>query len=144
MGGRAIVATMSHAWARVVGFVLFACGCSSENGATELPCVEAKLDCAPVVSPPTFDKLYANVFKPQCAAAGCHGAAVRGGLDMQTEDVAHRALAARAKAEPIGCSTLLKRIEAKDANLRMPPGSMPLSEPQLCAVRQWVANGAQR
>jgi hypothetical protein len=109
-------------------------------------CVTARLDCQPIVSPPTFDALYANIFKTSCAAGtgSCHGSARAGGLDMETVDAAYAGLSARSQPSDVGCSLLLKRVESTKSSYRMPPGSAPLSEPQLCAIRQWIANGAKR
>ena len=42
-----------------------------------------------------------------------------------------------------GCSPLLQRLHSDDTALQMPPGT-PLSEPELCAVVRWVAEGGLR
>lgn len=120
-------------------------GCSSSEPAEALPCVEVTTACQPIVNPPTFDALYSNVFSKSCAVtSGCHGPAFAGGLDMRTADAAHAGLSKRVKPESLGCSLLLQRVESSNENVRMPPGPNPLTEPQRCAIRQWVANGAQR
>jgi hypothetical protein len=41
------------------------------------------------------------------------------------------------------CSLLMKRLESKDLDFVMPARS-PLDEMELCAIRQWIANGAER
>lgn len=128
----------------VVALVLTG-GCSSTEDPAPLPCVEVTTQCMPIVSPPTFDALYTNIFSGGCATTGrCHGPAVAGGLDMRTADAAYAGLSKRVKPESLGCSLLVQRVESNDMNIRMPPGQMPLSEPQRCAIRQWIANGAQR
>ena len=118
--------------------------CSSSEDPPSVACVEVNLDCKPLVSPPTFEAVYTNILKPTCAAGNgpCHNAGA-GGLDMATIDVAFSSLASRVDPSNVGCSTLAKRLETKDSAYRMPPGAT-LSEPQLCAVRQWMANGAAR
>jgi hypothetical protein len=116
---------------------------SAQDGAA---CVDVKLDCMPIVSPPTFSAIYANIFSPSCAlgTGSCHGPAVSAGLDMRTEDSAYQGLSTRSRPDSVGCSLVLRRVESTDESFRMPPGPTPLSEPQRCAIRQWIANGAHR
>lgn len=127
-------------------FLLVPSCAPSNDSDEEQPCVAARLDCQPIVSPPTFDALYTNIFKGSCATGtgSCHGSARAGGLDMQTADSAYAGLSARSQPTDVGCSLLLKRVESTKSSFRMPPGSASLSEPQLCAIRQWIANGAKR
>lgn len=126
--------------------LVVAAGCSSSDEDDTNKCVDVSLDCQPIVSPPTFDAIYANVFKPSCATGTgkCHGAAASKGLDMQTVDSAFDGISKRVSPDNVGCSLVLKRVESQNASFRMPPGNTPLSEPQRCAIRQWIANGAQR
>lgn len=136
---------MSELGAWLTVGTLLVSGCSSTEEPAPLPCVEVSTSCQPIVNPPTFDALYTNVFSKTCATTGqCHGPAVAGGLDMRTADAAYAGLSKRVKPESLGCSLLLQRVESGDVNVRMPPGPNPLSEPQRCAIRQWIANGAQR
>jgi hypothetical protein len=39
---------------------------------------------------------------------------------------------------------LVERIEAKDQQVRMPPGPTPLSEAARCDIVQWISEGAAR
>lgn len=132
-----------RAAAGALGLVIALVGCSSPDEAGS-GCVDVSLACQPIVSPPTFDALYKNVFSPMCASAGCHGAGFSGGLDMRTVDSAFQGLSARSRPDAVGCSTLVRRVEASESTFRMPLGPTPLSEPQRCAIRQWIANGAKR
>ena len=120
--------------------------CSPDTGDDAVACVAAPLDCQPIVSPPTFDAIYANILRPSCASGTgrCHGGAAAAGLDMTTPESAHSGLSSRVKPDDIGCSLLLRRVESTESSFRMPPGPTPLSEPQRCAIRQWIANGATR
>lgn len=130
----------------VTVLALASAACSTDH-ASDADCVQASLDCRPIVSPPTFDALYANVLQPSCAAntGRCHGSAnFTGGVDMRTADSTYAALAARVQPDAVGCSLLVKRVASTDTTFRMPPGPTPLSEPQQCAIRLWIANGAKR
>lgn len=125
--------------------VVLACAaCAAPSEGEQTACVTMNLDCRPLVAPPTFDAIYTNILQPTCAAGGgpCHNSGA-GNLDMRSADVAYAALASRIDPSTIGCSTLARRLETTDEAFRMPPGSK-LSEPQLCAIRQWMAQGAMR
>jgi hypothetical protein len=125
----------------LVGLRAFgAIGC----GSSEDECVDARLDCKPIVSPPTFDSIYANVLSPSCVSPHCHGEGFAAGLDMRTVDQAFEGLSRRSRPDSVGCSVLVRRIESSDPEVRMPRGPTGLSEPQRCAIRQWIANGAHR
>jgi hypothetical protein len=63
---------------------------------------------------------------------------------METADVAFEGLSARVSPGDISCGALIQRLESSDPARRMPPGPTPLTEPQRCAIRQWIANGAER
>jgi hypothetical protein len=41
------------------------------------------------------------------------------------------------------CSLLMKRLESDDLDFVMPARN-PLDDDELCAIRHWIANGAQR
>jgi hypothetical protein len=123
-----------------------ACGEADGSSASSRACVDVSLECQPIVSPPTFDAIYANVLQPSCASGTgtCHGGAAAGGLDMSNVESAFQGLSRRARADAVGCSLVVQRLEASESSFRMPPGPTPLSEPQRCAVRQWIASGASR
>jgi hypothetical protein len=126
-----------------LGSAALAFACSSEP---DLPrCIEVSTECSSVVSPPTFDAIYDNVLRPSCATGtgSCHNRGA-GGLDMRSADAAFDGLKSRVTPGDPSCSVLNVRLEASDSSRRMPPGPTPLSEAQRCAVRQWIANGAER
>jgi hypothetical protein len=122
-----------------------ALSCSPDAPSEGEACVEVSAECNPIVSPPTFDAIYSNILHGSCAsgAGACHGRGA-GGLSMDTADAAFEGLSARLTPGDISCSPLVQRIESTDPVRRMPPGPTPLTEPQRCAIRQWIANGAER
>lgn len=100
------------------------------------------LSCAPLYEP-TFDNVYDVTIAQKCAVSGasCHGVAGnQGGLTLEGRDAAHAALSAETDAQ---CAPLVVRTHTSDAGTQMPPGA-PLSEAELCAIRQWVAAGTPR
>jgi hypothetical protein len=103
---------------------------------------EPDLGCAPLYEP-TFDNLYDNTIVSKCAVNGasCHAAAGnRGGLTLEGREVAHAGLAS---GDDVSCSPLVVRTHSSEDGTQMPPGA-PLAEPELCAIRQWVAAGMPR
>jgi len=113
-----------------------------------LPALE--LDCDPTFTP-TFDEIYDRELR-SCGANGslCHGAeGDHGGLTLADRDGAYDALLgigeehARVIPGDPECSILIQRLESTDANFVMPRGT-PLTPGKRCAIRQWVANGAER
>ena len=110
------------------------------------------LDCEPTY-PPTFQDFYEQRIVRTCGAAGsgvsCHGPEGRqGGLVLSDADGAYDALLGevdgRRRVIPGDpeCSELVRRIESEDPEVMMPPG-MRLSERERCAIRQWIAAGAE-
>jgi hypothetical protein len=109
-------------------------------------CLELETDCAPQYEP-TFDQVWANTLSPSCALSGCHGGGTAsGGLELGADaDTAHAALVDAGHVEPgdPGCSHLMAHLELDGGAEPMPPGA-PLDEAELCAIRQWIADGAAR
>jgi hypothetical protein len=125
-------------------------GCSSEpTPPPEPPCVTLNDNCAPLFDPPTYTKIYAEIFKPNCATAGtCHAPPMpQAGLSFQDSAEAYALLLGTMGGRPRvlpndpGCSILAKRLESKDPAYRMPPGG-GLSDAQLCDVVKWLVAGA--
>jgi len=123
---------------------------SSMNGGACL--AELELDCTPTY-PPTFDEIYARRLQRTCAANGglCHGPeGAQGGLGFADADAAYQALLGDRAGHPLvipgdpECSVLIQRLESEDPNFVMPSRGPRLSAGQRCAIRQWVANGAER
>lgn len=128
---------------------LGACGDDSGGNAC---LAELDLECNPRWPEPTFDAIYEGRIKDTCATGGanCHGAAGHmGGLTLEGADVAYDALLgigedhARVIPGDPECSLLMRRLESTEASFVMPPG-LQLSEGERCAIRQWIANGAER
>lgn len=126
------------------GAALLLAGC----GADEPGCAEVSAECAPLYEP-TFDNVFAMTLQPRCGVAGvaCHSRdGAQAGLIFEEVNESYDLLTSapgRVDPETLGCGTLLSRLAAADPARAMPP-SAPLSDPELCAVVQWVAMGAQR
>jgi hypothetical protein len=126
--------------------LMLVAGCSAQ-----LECVHPSASCQPLYDPPTFQALYDNILHPTCASGSgtCHTSDARmGGLVFEDEMSAYNLLLgmvdgrARVLPQNPGCSILLERLYASDPQLRMPPGSHPLSAPELCTFVQWITRGA--
>jgi hypothetical protein len=145
----------------VVGLSLATTSCNGDDDdddsddASQGACIDPlPLDCQPSFEPATYDEIFANVLRPSCGSSAtgtqCHGAAGKqGGLTLADRDDAYDALLAPDVGPPRvvpgapECSMLIQRLEADDPSVRMPLGTEPLDEGQRCAVRQWIANGAE-
>ena len=112
---------------------------------------EVVTDCD-VLYEPVYDQIFARTLLPTCGEEGtaCHAReGAQNGLVFADEDEAYGLLLgedgapARVLPEDPGCSLLLRRLESGDDDFVMPPGA-PLSEPERCAIRTWVAAGAPR
>jgi cytochrome c len=107
-------------------------------------CITVDTTCAPLY-PPTFDNVYAMTLQNTCGSqqASCHSAVgLEGGLSFQDPQHAYAALlAGRVMPGNPGCSLMIVRIDSPGASYQMPPGE-PLSEPERCALIQWVLAGA--
>jgi hypothetical protein len=104
-------------------------------------CVEVPATCTPQFEP-TFDALYTNTFTTCALSAPCHGSGSGTGLDLGPDaDSAWEALLAGDTVVPgePGCGEVSIRL----GEGTMPPGA-PLSEEEVCAVRAWIADGAER
>lgn len=127
---------------------IFAAACGPAPSAS---CVEG-LDtatCKPLYDP-TFDNVYSHTLAKTCALSGssCHAPeGGMGGLALDSADSAYEQLTSGKSPRVIGgdapCSLLVERIESEDEGTQMPPGS-PLSDPERCAIEQWIQNGAKR
>jgi hypothetical protein len=121
--------------------------CSSDGPA----CVSVTSDCSPLYAP-TFDEIFSRTLSPTCAqpGAGCHSSGgIQGGLYFATADSAYALLlgdstaAATVVPGDASCSVLVERLESNDPATLMPPGSK-LSDAEICAVVQWIQEGAKR
>src|SRR5262249_19996875 len=110
--------------------VLFvACGHPADPGPA---CVDLSVACRPLHDPPTYSVIYSTIFQPTCAAglSTCHSPdAKKAGLFFEDPAQAYRLLLgmadgrARVLPNDPGCSLLAERVESKDPNFRMPPGT---------------------
>jgi len=107
----------------------------------------------------TLDEIQADVFTPTCSAAGCHtgptGPVLPAGMDLSDADASFAALVGVASIEQPAISRvasgdpdnsyLVQKLEGTAAvGVRMPFGGPALNAAQIAAIRQWIANGAQR
>jgi hypothetical protein len=131
-------------WFRLIGLVAF-CFVACSSTSDDLPCVNVSTDCQPVVTP-TFEAIHTNILRQSCATGTgrCHNESAAANLDMRNIDTAYGGLRSRVDPANLSCSLLIRRIEAAESGVRMPPGPTPLTEQQRCAIRQWIKNGAQR
>jgi len=105
---------------------------------------------------PTFDDVFTNTLSPTCGTEKCHVAGVApNGLELDMEDLAYTDLMAENAAGTekrvipgdTKCGEMIVRIETHDRPWSMPlgqPPGLPLDDGTLCAIRHWIANGAQR
>ena len=131
-----------------VGMVLVACG--DDDAAA---CVENLPEtCTPGFTP-NWNGVYQNVVVSSCgvnAGTACHGPdGKQGMLEMSSSNGAYSALlghdGTRARVIPKdpSCSILIERVTSEDPKFRMPLGGQ-LSAATICAIQQWIEQGAQQ
>jgi hypothetical protein len=132
-----------------LGVAFAACGGDDDA----LACVEnLPATCTPGFGP-TWDAVYRNVVVSSCgvnAGTSCHGPEGKQGmLEMSSSSGAYAALlgtdGTRARVIPKdpSCSILMERLSSEDPAIRMPLGAGKLSAGTLCAIQQWIEQGAQ-
>lgn len=86
-----------------------------------------------------------------CTAAGCHGNAQQGGLDLRADAAYGELVGVTATSEPIQRvipgnpqgSYLVIRVEGRQVvGSRMPLGGTPLDNVDLTNLRNWIQQGA--
>jgi hypothetical protein len=111
------------------------------------------LACQPIYDPPVYQTIFDKTFHPTCASGSgtCHTSdAKMGGLVFEDADAAYALLLGqtdgRKRVIPYdpSCSLIMERLESTDPTFHMPPGDTSLLPSELCAIAQWIANGAQR
>lgn len=136
-------------WPTATLFVALVVGaCGGEDPPLECN-TQVTTACAPLY-PPTFENVYTMTLRPHCGAGArsCHSdSGMKGGMSFDTIDGAYDALLEPGQDRVIpsdpACSVMIIRTHATDFSIKMPPGSsLPAAE--LCALVQWVANGAER
>jgi hypothetical protein len=109
--------------------------------------------CQSEYDPPTFQTIFDKTLKPTCAAGNgtCHDPlGAMKGLILDDADTAYSLLLSPPDTSPRvlpgnpACSLLVIRLSSSDPNFRMPPGPTPLLPGEICAVVQWIAQGAAR
>lgn len=115
-------------------------------GCPEAPpaCATAETTCAPLYTP-TWDNVYAKTIAVSCGSdrSSCHNDKGKsGGITFADKDTSYtELLAGRVTPGNAGCSLMVVRIEGVGKDYQMPQGD-PLSEPERCAIAQWVEHGA--
>ena len=100
---------------------------------------------------PTFQEVFDNTLLPICGEVGCHsGANPQRGLKLDDIDAAYTTLLEKnAQGEDrvikgdLACGKVIVRLETAGESWSMPPDNH-LTEPELCAIRHWIKNGAPR
>lgn len=146
------MAALSCAW--------IATGCDGD-GDTPMPApgdggcaalTEAPLDCMPAFDPPDFGAIYDNVFEARCGSrdTGCHGSDAPSGLMLSASEDAYAHLLGELEGRPAvvvpghpECSELLLRVQSSDRRVRMPLNGAALDDGAICAIRHWIADGAE-
>jgi Planctomycete cytochrome C len=149
----------SQSWIILLALGLLGGACNDDdaNGdgrdAGRANCLPAlSLDCEPTY-PATFEAFFEHRIARTCGAAStgmsCHGPdGNQGGLVLSDMDESYDALLGGIDGKPRvipgdpECSILMQRLESEDPEFVMPVG-MRLSEGERCAVRQWIAAGAE-
>jgi len=124
---------------------LFAC---SEDADPRPACLDDLPASCASLYPPEFDQIYTQTLSKKCSTAGgsCHGPkGNRGGLTFADADGAFAELTAGGRVVPgdPACSELVVRLDSGGHDWSMPPGK-PLPSGERCAIRTWIAHGAQR
>lgn len=109
-----------------------------------------ELDCS-LTFAPTFESIFENRIQSTCGAAGnsCHGSeGQQGGLVLDDIDVAYDSLLEGSDPPKVipgdpECSPLMARLESDDPGFVMPVGAK-LPEGERCAIRNWIAMGAEK
>lgn len=112
---------------------------------------DAPLDCTATFEPADYAAIYDNVIARRCGSSdvGCHGSDSPSGLELSEPDSAHAALLG-ATGGPVyvvpghpECSELIHRVQSSDRRVRMPLNGDPLDDGLICAMRHWIADGAE-
>jgi hypothetical protein len=132
-----------------------AAGCSGGEGTkTEPTCLpEAASTACAAEYTPTFDNVFKYTLSMHCARPGCHVQPnPQGGMALDDIDLAYTNLvnAKSANGEmrvmpgDVKCGKVIVRLESVNEDWSMPPKPGHLPDPELCSIRQWIANGAMR
>ena len=121
--------------------VLLLAGCPAEEPPA---CKAVNTSCQPGYLP-TFDNVFANTLEQKCGmGSSCHSSIGKAGnLVLDDQATAYQQLMLEGRVKPMdpGCSEMIVRTDSPGHDYQMPPGD-PLSEPERCALVQWVQLGA--
>jgi hypothetical protein len=129
-----------------------ACGGDDASSGKD-PCVTLPAACTPGVDP-TYTQIYGQILGKHCGGTNsgnlCHGPdGKKGGLGLFDPASAYDDLLgitghARVQAGNPECSILMARLVSDDPTYRMPFQGTKLDEGLICAVQQWIKNGAAK
>ena len=130
--------------------VMTSCGDDTGEEPTRPRCIELSAAACNPDYTPTFNRIFEETLKRSCSQTNsCHNAEGRqGGLsftDMQESYallLGERGGKARVVPNDAACSELIVRTHGTGKAWQMPPGE-PLRPGELCALRQWIQNGAE-
>ena len=128
---------------------LVACGTADQTsgeGVSGPPLTIAlPMDCD-ALYPPDFETMYLTTVQPKCALGPCHSAENgQGGLDLSSRDKTWTHFIDEERVIPgyPDQSVLVARLQLENKARRMPPGD-GLEQAEICAITQWIYNGAER
>ena len=135
---------MAAAWS--IALAAASCGSATDE------CLTLNQSCSPAFST-DYNSIYHNVFMPRCGTGAgnvdCHGVTGnQGGLTLADPNSAYDALLgggsghARVIPGDPACSPLMARLTSNDIKVRMPKGEAALADGVICAVQNWIRNGA--
>lgn len=123
--------------------------CSGSSDADHKMCTKVDPSCTPAVTP-SYDAIYDAILQPKCARAGCHDAqASATNLFLFDRDLGYQLLlgqdgsAALVNPGDADCGELMVRLESQSFGYQMPPRD-PLPAGEICAIYQWIEDGALR
>lgn len=126
------------------GLLLLLGGLVGCDDAPAPACVdESVVDCAPLYEP-SFTNVYNRTLVQSCAVGGgaCHGSdSTASSFVLVDESQAYDAVMQHLMPGDAACSPLSTRLSGVGGD-QMPPGGN-LDAAAICAIRQWIANGAE-
>ncbi len=119
-------------------------GCASDEAATPCTPETERPACAPLYEP-VWENVYERTLVVKCGTnSACHATGARGRIVFAEDTASYDALMHHGRVVPgaAACSKLARRLHGEGAPL-MPPG-VPVGEAEICAIEQWVHDGAER
>ncbi len=130
-----------------IACVVLACGGGDETPMDkDVPLTDAlPMNCDPLY-PPDFETIYLTTVQPKCALGPCHSVEnAQGGIDLSSRDKTWMHWLDEGRVVPgrPSHSVLIQRLQLDDKSRRMPPGD-GLESSEICAITQWIYDGAKR